>query len=115
MADADKIAFRFEGSDLVREVKGRYAWTLAQLVAAGERGVTPIERPAPRWSHYVFWLRTESWPDPGKVEYFDIAGPRGIKFDRIECVDLDGDGDLDVLTTDERDSLGVIWYENPTR
>jgi hypothetical protein len=61
----------------------------------------------------VFWIRSSSWPDPGEVEYFDIAGPRGIKFDRIECVDIDGDGDPDVLTTDERDDLGVIWYENP--
>ena len=63
----------------------------------------------------VFWIRTSGWPDPGKVDFFDIAGPRGIKFDRLECLDLDGDGDPDVLTTDERDGLGVIWYENPIR
>ncbi|GAB6165890.1 hypothetical protein JCM19992_18900 [Thermostilla marina] len=52
----------------------------------------------------------------------DISGPDGIKFDRIETVDLDGDGDLDVLTTEERHiwntdredmGLGVVWYENP--
>ena len=30
-------------------------------------------------------------------------------------VDMDGDGDLDVLTCEERDNLGVIWYENPLR
>ncbi|HOW19468.1 MAG TPA: dockerin type I repeat-containing protein, partial [Phycisphaerae bacterium] len=38
----------------------------------------------------------------------------------VALVDLDGDGDLDVITTEEEwppDSrgLGVIWYENPTR
>lgn len=38
-------------------VKGREAWALAQLLQAGERGCTPIERPAPRWSHYIFKLR----------------------------------------------------------
>lgn len=38
-------------------VKGRNAWALDALLRAGERGVTPIERPAPRWSHYVFKLR----------------------------------------------------------
>ena len=27
--------------------------------------------------------------------------------------DLDGDGDLDVLTCEEVGNLGVIWYENP--
>jgi len=29
---------------------------------------------------------------------------------------LDGDGDLDVLTNEEqenRNGLGVVWYENP--
>ena len=30
-------------------------------------------------------------------------------------VDLDGDGDLDVITTEEITNLGMIWYENPTR
>ncbi|MDA0206373.1 MAG: VCBS repeat-containing protein [Acidobacteria bacterium] len=44
-----------------------------------------------------------------------ISGPEGIKFDRIELLDLDGDGDLDLITCEERDNLGVIWYENPAR
>ena len=44
-----------------------------------------------------------------------IAGPEGAKFDRIELVDLDDDGDLDLVTTEERDGLGVVWYENPVR
>ncbi|TWT78772.1 FG-GAP repeat protein [Planctomycetes bacterium CA13] len=35
------------------------------------------------------------------------------KFDRMELIDLDGDGDLDVMTCEERQSLGVVWYENP--
>jgi hypothetical protein len=37
--------------------EGREAWALGQLMAAGERGVTPIHRPAPRWSHYIHMLR----------------------------------------------------------
>lgn len=41
----------------VRTFAGRDAWTLSRLLAAGERGVTPLENPAPRWSHYVFRLR----------------------------------------------------------
>ncbi len=44
-----------------------------------------------------------------------ISDHEGTKFDRIELLDLDGDGDLDVLTCEERDNLGVIWYENPIR
>jgi hypothetical protein len=27
--------------------------------------------------------------------------------------DLDGDADLDVVTTDENGGWGVIWFENP--
>lgn len=37
--------------------KGREAWALGRLIAAGEKGCTPIDQPAPRWSHYVFQLR----------------------------------------------------------
>ncbi|MBQ0820726.1 hypothetical protein KBI52_10965 [Microvirga sp. HBU67558] len=41
------------------KAKGRYASTLVALVRAGEKGVQPaIDHPMPRWSHYVFWLRT---------------------------------------------------------
>ncbi|MEP7452827.1 hypothetical protein [Phyllobacterium sp. SB3] len=36
---------------------GRECWCLGQLLEAGSRGCTPIERPAPRWSDYVFKLR----------------------------------------------------------
>lgn len=48
----------------------------------------------------------------------EISGPRGIKYDRIELLDLDADGDLDVLSCEERDQkkgLGVFWYENPLK
>ena len=45
----------------------------------------------------------------------DIGGPKGLKYDRIELVDLDGDGDLDLLTCEERDFNAVLWYENPHR
>jgi hypothetical protein len=38
-------------------IRGRDAWALNELISAGNRGVTPIERPAPRWSHYCWKLR----------------------------------------------------------
>ncbi len=39
------------------ELVGRDAWALQMLIRAGERGVTPIEVPGPRWSAYVYKLR----------------------------------------------------------
>jgi hypothetical protein len=43
---------------------------------------------------------------------FAISDNAGVKFDLVVLEDLDGDGDLDVLTSEEK-TLGVIWYENP--
>ena len=63
----------------------------------------------------VGWLKHGGDPTAGDWTVADIGGPEGVKFDRVELVDLDGDGDLDVITTEETDLLGVVWYENPTR
>lgn len=51
------IEFDTDNGPVRMTFEGREAWALGKLVEAGERGVTPIERPAPRWSHYVFMLR----------------------------------------------------------
>jgi hypothetical protein len=53
------LKVRVGDGDAVREfsVPGRFAWTLNELHKAGTHGCTPIERPAPRWSHYVWRLR----------------------------------------------------------
>lgn len=59
----------------------------------------------------VFWFRGTNGHDWSAQ---DISGANeGVKFDRIELLDLDEDGDLDVITCEEGDNLGVIWYENP--
>jgi hypothetical protein len=43
-----------------------------------------------------------------------ISGTGGGKFDLIQLLDVDQDGDLDVIATEESAGLGVVWYENPT-
>lgn len=37
------------------------------------------------------------------------------KMDNAFLVDLDGDGDLDIATTEENGGWGVVWFENPTK
>lgn len=64
----------------------------------------------------VYWLRQDGTAPATTWSAHNIAGAPGIKFDLVRLLDLDGDGDLDVLTNDEQENgvgLGVIWYENP--
>jgi hypothetical protein len=61
------------------------------------------------------WMGYGKSPSEGEWVAHDISGARGTKYDLIEMIDLDGDGDLDLLTTEETDINGVIWYENPHR
>ena len=41
----------------LKTIKGRDAWALSELLAAGKAGLTTIDRPAPRWSQYIMKLR----------------------------------------------------------
>ena len=63
----------------------------------------------------VVWMSWRTGPLDPVWDTHGISGPQGAKFDLLQLLDLDGDGDLDVLTCEERDNLGVIWYENPAR
>ena len=53
------------------------------------------------------WLRST------EGDWKAIGSKNECKFDRMELIDLDADGDLDILTCEERQQLGVVWYENP--
>lgn len=66
----------------------------------------------------VYWLRQGATPAAADWSARDLSGGAGIKFDLVRLIDLDGDGDLDVLANDEQEGgggLGVVWYENPRR
>jgi hypothetical protein len=52
----DRISIQLPGGRVASFV-GREAWTLRHLIAAGARGLTTIDHPPPRWSHYIFELR----------------------------------------------------------
>jgi len=69
------------------------------------------ERVGVIWSK--FDLTDQSW------SHHDISGKAGNKFDFAVPIDIDRDGDIDIITCEENNNsrtvpgLGIIWYENP--
>ena len=73
----------------------------------------------------TYWMSYDQSPTEEKWMPVSISGPEGYINDLIQLTDLDGDGDLDVVTVEEKGpyiargeklkELGVIWYENPER
>ena len=54
----------------------------------------------------------------GKWKAFDRGDSVGTRFDRIDLLDVDQHGNLDVVTCEENagvnnTGLGLIWYEHP--
>ena len=77
---------------------------LLDLVFTCENAKGPLEG--------IVWLeqqRGAAW------KQHTLGGPEGVKYDLMQALDLDADGDLDIITCEERDQLGVVWYENPTK
>ncbi|MBM3833452.1 MAG: VCBS repeat-containing protein [Verrucomicrobia bacterium] len=62
----------------------------------------------------VLWLAFDKSPLHASWTAHEISGSDGIKHDLVQLIDLDGDGDLDVITCEETKGLGVFWCENPT-
>jgi len=65
--------------------------------------------------HGVFWLKQVTSAEGVNWTFQPICDELGIKFDLIQLIDMDEDGDLDVVTCEERTGLGVTWYENPAK
>ena len=81
---------------------------IGDLTGDGVAEITvTTEHASDKYGVYYLRFQQEEW------QAVDIGGKEGTKFDRIELVDIDHDGDLDVLTCEEKENLGVIWYENP--
>ena len=64
-----------------------------------------------------------TWIDGSKIDnirpsdFQAISGIHVAKYDKVELIDMDLDGDLDILICEENygdrsEGLGVIWYEN---
>jgi len=63
----------------------------------------------------VSWMSYRGSPTTGDWTVHRISDAAGVKFDLVRLLDLDADGDLDVLTCEEVHNLGVVWYENPRK
>jgi hypothetical protein len=74
----------------------------------------------------VIWLKNTGTAAAPAWERREISGSAdgdGIKFDNLVWYDVDNDGDLDAVTSEQHEpnpvppmqgpGLGVIWYENP--
>ena len=53
------ITARIQPDGSALTLKGRDAWALCELLKAGQRGWTAIDHPGPRWSGYVFNLKSK--------------------------------------------------------
>jgi hypothetical protein len=51
------LVHRADGSTIEIKPSGRERWALEALIAAGDKGCTPIDTPAARWAAYVHDLR----------------------------------------------------------
>jgi len=65
----------------------------------------------------LIWLDGKKIERVSRNDFQQISGVHRSKFDKVELLDIDGDGDLDVLICEENfgensEGLGVVWYEN---
>jgi len=66
----------------------------------------------------LLWLDGRKITDSKETDWQMISGFHIAKYDKVELIDIDKDGDLDVLICEENfgensEGLGVVWYENP--
>ncbi len=67
----------------------------------------------------IVWVSAKDLDSP-EPAFLPISAQLQAKYDRMVLHDIDGDGDLDILTCEENygtksQGLGVIWFENPTK
>jgi len=85
---------------------------VADINRDGQPDVVMTNRGDPR-KQAVSWMSYRGTPTSDRWTIQRVSDARGVKFDLVQVLDLDADGDLDILTCEEVHNLGVVWYENP--
>ena len=78
----------------------------------GQPDVVMTNRGDPK-KRAVSWMSYRGSPSSGNWAITRISDVAGSKFDLVQLLDVDSDGDLDVMSCEEVANLGVFWYENP--
>lgn len=91
------------------------AVTVADVDLDGRNDLVVTCEKAGGGKHGVFRLSYARSPFDADWSFHAVSGADGVKHDLCPLLDLDGDGDPDVLTTEEVARLGIIWYENPAK
>ncbi len=65
----------------------------------------------------LIWLDGTKINQAKSQDFQSISGVHIAKYDKVELIDLDEDGDLDILICEENfgsmsKGMGVVWYEN---
>lgn len=109
----EQVTLVVQGLAEIAGTSGKGA-TIADLDNDGAQEIVYVTDNAGDGRQGVVMLRHLGSPrDHDNWTFEPISGPAGVKFDLVTPVDLDGDGDLDLVTTEETENLGVVWYENP--
>jgi hypothetical protein len=95
-------------------VGGAKAVAVADLTLDGQLDIVLTCEGATEHKAGVAWAQLTDARTIPADRISSISGVDGVKFDLIALLDLDQDGDSDVITCEETDQLGLIWYENPT-
>ena len=127
-SEKDKGFYRIESSDgfiwdetkLFDIPKGCGKWVkdiaLADIDDDGKEEIITAYNNAHKTHGIIYSKEKEN-----KWKHYTISGLKGPKFDLLLFVDMDNDGDLDVLSTEENDNsssepgLGFVWYKNPLK